>query len=390
MQPPPGLHVSKPGQVCRLQRYLYGLKKTSRQWYDKLSSFLISHGYTQSAFQHSLFLKFSTNTIIALLLYVDDVVLAGNDIHEISRITALLDDTFKIKNLGDLKFFLGLEVTRSTSGIHLCQHKYVLDLLSDNGMLASRPASTPMDYHTHLHSTSRTPLTDPSVYRRLIGRLIYLTTTRSDIAFLVQHLSQFVSVPTTAHHQAAFRVLRYLKGTLGLGIFLSANSSLQLKAFSDSDWAGCIDSRRSVIGFSVYLGSSLISWRSKKQATVSKSSSEVEYRDLASTTCELQWITYLLEDLCVPFIHPALLYCDNQSALQIASNQVFHERTKYIEIDCHIVRDKVKDGFLKLLPIDSSLQLANIYTKVMTPVIFHGFCSKLRLLNIHSQLEGGS
>ena len=120
MQPPPGLHVSKPGQVCRLQRYLYGLKKTSRQWYDKLSSFLISHGYTQSAFQHSLFLKFSTNTIIALLLYVDDVVLAGNDIHEISRIITLLDNTFKIKNLGDLKFFLGLEVARFISGIHLC------------------------------------------------------------------------------------------------------------------------------------------------------------------------------------------------------------------------------------------------------------------------------
>jgi len=137
------------------------------------------------------------------------------------------------------------------------------------------------------------------------------TTTRPDIAFVVQHLSQFFSVSTIAHHQAAFHIFRYLKGTPGLGIFLSANSSLQLKAFSDSDWVGCIDSRRSVTGFLVYLGSSLISWRSKKQATVSKSSSEAEYRALTSTTCELQWITYLLEDLHVPFIRPVLLYCDN-------------------------------------------------------------------------------
>jgi len=134
----------------------------------------------------------------------------------------------------------------------------------------------------------------------------------------------------------------------------------------------------------------LISWRSKKHTTVSRSSSEAEYRALASTTCELQWITYLLEDLGVPFVRLALLYCNNQSALQIASNQVFHERTKHIEIDCHIVRDKVYAGFLKLLLVASSLQLADIYTKAMTPAVFHGFCSKLGMLNIHSQLEGGS
>nr|KYP62968.1 hypothetical protein KK1_017529 [Cajanus cajan] len=138
--------------------------------------------------------------------------------------------------------------------------------------------------------------------RLLLALVTYLTTTRPDIAFAVQHLSQFVSSPTTAHHQATFRVLRYLKGTPGLGVFLSAHSSLQLKAFSDFDWAGCVDSRRSITGFSVYLGSSLISWHSKKKTTVSKSSSEAEYRALASTTCELQWITYLLEDLRVPFV----------------------------------------------------------------------------------------
>ncbi|XP_029128789.1 uncharacterized protein LOC114916374 [Cajanus cajan] len=223
---------------------------------------------------HSLFLKFNDNS------------------H-----TALLDQTFKIKDLGDLSYFLGLEVVRNRTWIHLSQRKYTLDILSDIGMLACCPVSTPMDSSNRLSTSSGTPLEDPSVYRRLIGRLIYLTNTHPDIAHFVQHLSQFVSQPITAHYQANFRVLRYLKQAPGLGIFLDSRSSLHLKAFSDSDWAGCIDSRHSITGFSIYLGHSLISWKSKKQQTVSRSSSEAEYRALASTTYELQWLIYLLEDL---------------------------------------------------------------------------------------------
>ncbi|WVZ06452.1 hypothetical protein V8G54_019798 [Vigna mungo] len=289
MSLPPSLHSTSSNQVCKLQRSIYGLKQAS-----------------------------------PLLVYVDDVVLAGNDISEISHITQLLDITFKIKDLGNLKYFLGLEVARNKS---------------DFGMLASQLVSTPMDYTTRLSATTRTTISDPTAYRRLIGRLIYLTTTRPDITHVVHHLSQFMYAPTTTHSQATFRILRYLKSAPGLGLFFSSTSSLQLKAFSNSDWAGCIDTRRSITGFSVYLGDSLISWRSKKQPTVSRSSSEAEYRALATTTCELQWLTYLLDDLHVPVQRPALLYCDNQSALQIATNQVFHEHTKHIDIDCHIVRE---------------------------------------------------
>ena len=140
----------------------------------------------------------------------------------------------------------------------------------------------------------------------------------------------------------------------------------------------------------VYLGSSLVSWQSKKQSTVSRSSSEAEYRALASTTCELQWLTFLLHDFRVIFTQPAALYCDNQSVIQIATNPVFHERTKHIEIDCHIVRHKINSGLVKLLPVSSSLQLADIFTKALTPVIFQHLCNKLGMMNIHSQLKGGS
>nr|KYP46544.1 Retrovirus-related Pol polyprotein from transposon TNT 1-94 [Cajanus cajan] len=204
MQPPPGLPLLKPGQVCKLQHSIYGLKQASLQWYARLSSFLINNGYHHSASNHSLFLKFSTSHITALLIYVDDTILARDDLVEITCITSCLDSTSKIKDLGNLRFFLGLEVAHTEAGIHLCQRKYTLDLLSDNGVLASHPVSTPIDYNTRLHSTSGEPLPDASIYRHLIGRLIYLTHTRPDITYVVQHLSQFMLSPTQDHYQATF------------------------------------------------------------------------------------------------------------------------------------------------------------------------------------------
>jgi len=257
-------------------------------------------------------------------------------------------------------------------------------------MLASAPVSTPMNFSKRITATDETPLADPTPYRRLVGRLIYLTNTRPDITHVVHQLSQHVAAPTHTHHQASLRVLRYLKSNPAQGILLAADSEIKLKGFSDADWAGCPDTRRSVMGYIVYLGHSPIAWRSKKQNTVSRSSSEAEYRALASTTCELQWILYLLNNLRIEHSQPALLFCDNQSAIQIASNQVFHERTKHIEIDCHVVREKVQQGVVKLLPIDSKNQHADILTKALPPSSFHTLCSKLGLLNIHSQLEGGS
>lgn len=182
-------------------------------------------------------------------------------------------------------------------------------------MLASHSVATPMDYTARLSTSSGTLLPNSSSYRRLLGRLIYLTTTRPDISYVVHHLSQFMSAPMTVHSQATFRILRFLKQAPSLGVFFASTSSLQLKAFNDSNWAGCLDTRRSITGFSVYIGDSLILWRSIKQPTVSRSSLEVEYRALATTTCELQWLTYLLTDLHNPFKQPTHLCCDNQFAL---------------------------------------------------------------------------
>ena len=229
---------------------------------------------------------------------------------------------------------------------------------------------------------------DSSSYRRLIGRLIYLTNTRLDISFSVNKLSQFVSAPTSTHQQTVFQILRYLKNAPGYGIFLPHQNSIHLKAYSDSDWTTCPETKKFFTGFSIYLGESLISWKSKKQQTISKSFSKTEYKAMAATTCELQWLTYLLQDLGVSYTQPTTMYCDNQSTIQIASNQVFHEHTKHIEIDCHIVQEKINVGPLKLLPISSSIQTADIFTKSLPPSTFQLLHSKLGMKNIYSQLEG--
>ncbi|WVZ16876.1 hypothetical protein V8G54_009858 [Vigna mungo] len=390
MQPPPGLPIHKPNQVCKLQRSLYGLKQAGRQWYDKLSTFLLSNNYIRSNADHSLFLKHDTCHTTTIFIYVDDIVLSGNNAIEIQHITTSLDNLFHIKNLGDLTYFLGLEVARNSSGIHLSQRKYILDLLTEAGMLNCAPMPTPMAHSSQLSSQGDLLNDeDASSYRRLIGRLIYLTNTRPDITFFVNNLSQFVSAPTALHQQAANRILRYLKGSPDNGIFLQNKNTNQLKAYSDSDWATCPESRKSITGYSIYFGNSIISWKSKKQQTISRSSSEVEYRALAHVTCELQWLTCILQDLRISIAPPATVYCDNRSAIQIANNQVFHERTKHIEIDCHIVREKINNGLIKLLPISTNEQAVDLFTKPLAPSTFKYLKSKLGMTDIYSQLEGG-
>ena len=290
MRLPPSVTSPKPNQVCKLLKSLYGLKQASRKWYEKLTSILLQQNYTQASADHSLFTKQTDSSFTILLVYVDGIILTSNSLSEFQHIKSILHSSFKIKDLGQLKYFLGLEVAHSKQGISLCQRKYCLDLLSDSGTISSKLVSTPSDASLKLHHDSSPPYEDIPSYRRLIGRLLYLNSTRPNITFITQQLSQFLSKPTQSHHNAALRVLKYLKGCPSKGLFFPRNSSLHLQGFSDADWAGCVDSRRSISGQCVFIGHSLISWRTKKQITVSRSSSEDEYRALASATCELQWI----------------------------------------------------------------------------------------------------
>ncbi|XP_071712546.1 uncharacterized mitochondrial protein AtMg00810-like [Rutidosis leptorrhynchoides] len=265
-------------KVCKLKKSLYGLKQAPRQWFAKLSSALLSFGYVQSKADYSLFTKKDEEQFTAVLVYVDDLLITGNSETHISLLKEQLKTHFHMKDLGTVSYFLGVEVSKSKQGIFVSQQKYTMDLLKENGVLNCKPYKLPLDPNTKLQADIGTPLADPEVYRRLIEKLIYLTITRPDICYSVQLLSQFMQTPTSIHHQVAKHLLRYLLQAPAQGILLASNSAVELKAFCDSDWASCPMTRRSTTGYCILLGDSPVSWKSKKQNVVSRSSAEAEYR----------------------------------------------------------------------------------------------------------------
>ncbi|KAA8550319.1 hypothetical protein F0562_002003 [Nyssa sinensis] len=258
--------------------------------------------------------------------------LYGDDLSGIRDLQHFLSQNFEMKDLGQLNYFLGLEVTSGSDGYYLSQ-----------------------------------------------ANLIYLTVTRPDISYAVHLVSQFMSAPRSTHYAAVLRILRYVKGTLFHGLHFSSCSSLELHSYSDADWAGDPTDHRSTTGYCFLLGTSLISWRSKKQTVVARSSTEAEYRALADTTAELLWLRWLLTDMGASQLTSSPLYCDNRSAIQIAHNDVFHERTKHIEIDCHFIRHHLQQGTLDLRSVSSEDQLADIFTKSHPPGRLCDLVSKLQL-----------
>lgn len=315
-------------------------------------------GFCQSLADYSLFFKKTIDDeILVLLVYVDDIIISNSSSNATEQIIEFLKSKFRLKDLGKLKYFLGLEVAQSEAGISICQRKYAFDLLAEYGVLGCKPITTPIDYNHRLNKATDTDqLANATNYRQLVGKLLYLTFSRPDISYAVHILSQYMDKPTQSHLHAAFRVLKYIKGAPGKGILLSSRSSLQLKAYSDSDWGGYPDTRRSVTGFCVFLGDSLISWKSKKQMVVARSSTEAKYRAMAATTCEVIWLLCLLKDLGINHMQAVSLHCDNQFALHLCKNPIFHERTKHIKIDCHFIREKVLSSIISPTYVHTKLQ----------------------------------
>lgn len=237
-QPPGFVDADRPQHVCRLKKPIYGLKQAPRAWYMALKNHLLHIGFTNSLADTSLFIQNTGSHQTYILVYVDDIIVTGSDPSRVSFVLQSLAHRFSIKDPVDLHYFLGVEVTRSSAGLHLMQRRYILDLLSRTNMLDAKTVSTPMQTTPKLTLKDSPPLTDASQYRSIVGSLQYLAFTRPDISFAVSKLSQFMHQPTECHWQAAKRVLRYLAGTPSHGVFMRAGSSLTLHAFTDADWAG--------------------------------------------------------------------------------------------------------------------------------------------------------
>lgn len=283
IQPPGFVDIDHPTNVCRLHKALYGLKQAPRAWYLELNNFLKQSGFVKSLAATSLFILKRETSLIYMLIYVDDIIVTGNDSALPQHTLDSLATRFSVKEPEDLNYFLGIEAHRTASGLHLTHMRYILDLLSRFKLLNAHPVSTPMATHPELSINYRTRLSNATEYRSAVGRLQYLAFTRPDISYAVNKLSQFMHAPTLDHWQAAKRVLRYLTGTASHGLYFSRNNSSSLHAYSDADWDGDADGFISTNAYIIYLGKHPISWSSKKHKGVARSSNEAEYRSVANT-----------------------------------------------------------------------------------------------------------
>ncbi|KAI3694502.1 hypothetical protein L1987_77468 [Smallanthus sonchifolius] len=373
-----------PHHVCRLKKSLYGLKQAPRAWYQRFTDYVTTLGFHHSSCDHSLFIYRKGYDIAYLLLYVDDIILTTSSPDLKTRLLHHLSTEFAMKDLGPLSYFLGISVSRNNNGMFLSQSKYAQEILHRAHMHSCNPVHTPVDTAGKLSATSGTPLdptTTATLFRSLAGALQYLTFTRPDIAYAVQQVCMHMHLhtPHDAHMHALKRILRYIKGTLTMGLHMSPSLPVTLTAYTDADWAGCPDTRRSTSGYCVFLGDNLLSWSSKRQTTISRSSAEAEYRGVANVVAEICWLRNLLLELGRPPTRTSLVYCDNVSAIYMSGNPVQHQRTKHIEIDIHFVREKVQHGQTRVLHVPSRHQLADIFTKGLPRVLFNDFRSSLSI-----------
>ena len=287
MDTPPGFGGEFKGhEVCKLKKTLYGLKQSPRAWFGRFTKVMKKYGYRQSNSDHTLFLKKREGKITCLIIYVDDMILTGDDEEEIILLKKNLFTEFEMKDLGLLRYFLGIVVLRSKKGIFINHRKYVLDLLAETGMLDCKPAETPMMQNHGLQLIEGAKLTNQTRYQRFVGKLIYLSHTRPDITYAVGIVSQFMHKPQTDHWEAVLRIVRYLKGTPGYGILFEKHGHMEILGFTDADWTGNPNDRKSIAGYLTFVGENLVTWRSKKQKVVALSSTEAEFWGIKSGLTE--------------------------------------------------------------------------------------------------------
>ncbi|KAJ4789254.1 polyprotein [Rhynchospora pubera] len=368
VEQPEGFEVKgKENWVYQLSKALYGLKQAPRAWYSKIDAYFQKLGFERSKNEPNLYVKRKGEKgLVAVCLYVDDMIYFGTNDAMVREFKEQMMSVFEMTDLGEMHYFLGLEVEQEEGRIFVSQRKYANDLVTKFGLKGCNLVQTPMNTNEKLTTIDGTGATDVTRFRSLVGGLMYLTHTRPDITHAVSIVARYMQNPTKQHMGAAKRILRYIAGTTSYGLWYNAVDGPCLTGYSDSDWAGDIDDRKSTTGQVFFYGTSIITWSSKKQTTVALSTTEAEYNAVTSAACQGVWLRRLLEELSCKEKGATILYCDNQSTIAIGNNPVHHNRTKHIDTRFHFIRDLIEHGVFELQYINTNQQIADALTKPLT------------------------
>ena len=373
MKQPEGFEVKgKEHIVCKLKKSIYGLKPSPRCWNQALDEYLKKMGFISSMNDPCIYTLISGGEIFILAVYVDDIIIAGKSTKRIQQIIDEIAHRFDVKDMGELKYFLGVKVVRQENGsIWIGQPSYTKAVLHKFNMHDSKPVATPVEIGTKLvKATDKDKLSDQEIYQSAVGCLLYLSTkTRPDIAYAVSNVAKFTAKPTAEHWTAVKRIMRYLKGTITCGLLYK--NSTELVGYSDADWAGDLNDRKSTSGYVFKMSGAAITWMSKKQTCVALSTAEAEYMALSMATQEAIWLKRLLTDLNEKEDGPLTIYEDNQSTICMAENPKFHGRAKHIDIKHHYVRNQVNEKKIELKYCPSEYMIADMLTKGLSRIQFN-------------------
>ncbi|GJU34217.1 putative RNA-directed DNA polymerase [Tanacetum coccineum] len=379
-QPPGFEDPDHPDKVYKVVKALYGLHQAPRAWYDTLATYLLSNGFQRGQIDQTLFIKSQKGHILLVQIYVDDIIFGSTKKELCDEFEKLMKDKFQMSSMGELTFFLGLQVQQKKNGIFISQDKYVHEILRKFNYSDVKSASTPTDLEKPLVKDGDADDVDEHLYRSMIGSLMYLTASRPDIMFAVCACARFQVSPKTSHLLAVKRIFRYLKGKPSLGLWYSKDSPLELIAYTDSDYAGATLDRKSTTGGCQFLGNRLISWQCKKQTVVATSTTEAEYVAAASCCGQVLWIQNQLLDYGYNFMN-TVIYIDNTSTICIIENPVQHSKTKHIEIRHHFIRDCNTKKLIQMAKIDTQLNVADLLTKGFDAGRFQYLVSSIGMLN---------
>lgn len=361
-------------QGCKLHKSIYGLKQSPRCWNHVLDDHLKKMEFNQTSSDPCVYVS-TRNIGLIIAVYVDDLVLAGKCVSKFAETKEGLSARFKMKDLGRLHHFLGIEIVQNIEKgkVWFGQPTYTRKLLDKFGMRDSKPVSTASDSESKLvKKTDEEEDLDQKLYQAAVGGLLYLSTkTRPDISFAVGNAARFCSNPSRAHWTAVKRIMRYLRGTQDLGLMYCREESIfSCTGYSDADWGGSLDDSKSTSGYVFKSSGAAISWKSQKQTCVALSTAESEYVALSAASQEALWLKRLIGEITGEDTRPMELMEDNQSAICMATNPVFHGRTKHVELKYHFVRDQVTQGHIKLTYCPSERMVADILTKSLPATKF--------------------